>query len=378
MADRGGIRQHVRGCAERYRHGFPLATGKQFHHKHGISERHVHRFLGNGRAGNGGVSHRDTQALGKWRRSYSEHERSPNSRNVGAGSGGDYFPARFPAAFNAQAARAIHRGAGQSASGCARGSGHDLQLKRGVCGGIHGARETIAVLEDSDLYSVTDWNNFRGALGLFGYTSGTLSAIHPPPPSGPTNCLAPGPVGDDFEATLDAEWASAAAPNAMIEVAACANSQVTFGVMIAAQNLVNSSAPPSIMSVSYGECEVANGAAANAAYNSIAQQAVAEGVSVFAAAGDEGAASCDAGSKVATHGIGVSGLASSPYNVAVGGTDFADASQGTEKTYWNAANDAAYGSAASHIPETPWNDTCAGSVMAVYQQFAVGYGRSEE
>jgi len=247
-------------------------------------------------------------------------------------------------------------------------------LNAAFAAGYTGQGETIAVLEDSDLYSVTDWNNFRGALGLFGYTSGTLSAIHPPPPSGPTNCLTPGPVGDDFEATLDAEWASAAAPNATIEVAACANSQVTFGVMIAAQNLVNSSAPPSIMSVSYGECEVANGAAANAAYNSIAQQAVAEGVSVFAAAGDEGAASCDAGSKVATHGIGVSGLASSPYNVAVGGTDFADASQGTEKTYWNAANDAAYGSAVSYIPEIPWNDTCAGSVMAVYQQFAVGYG----
>jgi subtilase family serine protease len=34
---------------------------------------------------------------------------------------------------------------------------------------------------------------------------------------------------DDVEATLDAEWASAAAPDATIEVAACADTATTFG-----------------------------------------------------------------------------------------------------------------------------------------------------
>ncbi len=99
----------------------------------------------------------------------------------------------------------------------------------------------------------------------------------------------------------------------------------------------------------------------NAAYNSAYQQAVAEGVSVFVAAGDEGAASCDRDFNAATHGIGISSSASTPYNVAVGGTDFADTSQGTNNTYWGSTNSATYGSALSYIPEIPWNDSCAGS-----------------
>ena len=96
--------------------------------------------------------------------------------------------------------------------------------------------------------------------------------------------------------------------------------------------------PPPIISISYGECEASNGASANAAYNAAYQQAVSEGISVFVAAGDEGAASCDAGASQATHGIGVSGFASTPYNVAVGGTDFGDTYAGTNSTYWSSTN----------------------------------------
>ena len=112
----------------------------------------------------------------------------------------------------------------------------------------------------------------------------------------------------------------------------------------------------------------------NAAYNSSAQQAVAEGVSMFVASGDEGAASCDGGFSAATHGIGVNSPASTPYNVAVGGTDFGDTYQGTTSTYWGSKNSATYGSALSYIPEIPWNDSCAGSILAVFSGYSVGYG----
>ena len=64
-------------------------------------------------------------------------------------------------------------------------------------------------------------------------------------------------------------------------------------VLIAEQNLINSNAPPQIISISYGFCEAVNGVTQNAAFNSASQQAVAEGVSVFVAAGDAGAATCD-------------------------------------------------------------------------------------
>jgi subtilase family serine protease len=88
------------------------------------------------------------------------------------------------------------------------------------------------------------------------------------------------------------------------------------------QNVINgpSSGLPSVVSISYGEAESANGAAANLAFKNAYAQAVAEGVSIFVSSGDEGAASVDNGN-VSTHGISISGYASTSYNVAVGGLD---------------------------------------------------------
>lgn len=234
--------------------------------------------------------------------------------------------------------------------------------------GITGQGQTIVLIEDTDLYSAADWTTFRSTFGLSGY-SGSLSQTHPDPPSGPSNCGAPGVNADDGEAILDAEYAGAAAPSAAIQMAACADTQTTFGGLIAMQNLISSSAPPAIISVSYGECETVNGAAANAAYNSTYQQAVAEGTSVYVAAGDSGAAACDQNQTAASFGITVSGFASTPYNVAVGGTDFSDTYSGTNATYWNTGNTASYASARSYVPETPWNDSCAGSLLAVYEGY---------
>jgi subtilase family serine protease len=242
--------------------------------------------------------------------------------------------------------------------------------------GISGQGQTIVVIEDTNVYNTADWTTFRKTFGLSGYTSGTFTQVHPAPPSGANNCSNPGVNGDDGEAILDAEWASAAAPSAAIELASCANTRTTFGGLIALVNLINKGTPPAIMSISYGECEAANGAAANAAYSAAYQQAAAEGVSVFVSAGDEGAASCDAGASSATHGIGVSGLASTPYNVAVGGTDFGDTYAGTNGTYWATTNSSTCGSARSYIPEIPWNDSCASVLIASYLGFPVTYGSS--
>jgi subtilase family serine protease len=240
--------------------------------------------------------------------------------------------------------------------------------------GITGKGQTIVVIEDTLLYSTADWNIFRSTFGLAQYSSGTLTTVQPAPASGSNNCDSPGVTTDDGEAILDAEWATAAAPNAAIVVAACADTDVTSGLLVAGQNLVNGSNPPAIISISYGGCEAESGASSNAALNSLYQQAVAEGISVFVAAGDEGAASCDAGQPSATHGIGVSGTASTAYNVAVGGTDFSDVLNGTTATYWSQTNSATYGSALSYIPEMPWNDSCAGSLLAQYEGYATGFG----
>lgn len=238
--------------------------------------------------------------------------------------------------------------------------------------GITGTGQAIVVIEDTNVYSTTDWTTFRSTFGLSKYTSGTFTQIHP------GSCANPGVVaGNDGEAILDAEYASAAAPNAAIELASCADTRTTFGGLIALQNLINASGPPpAIVSISYGECEAENGASANASYNQTYKQAAAEGVSVFVSSGDEGAASCDADRANATHGIGVSGFASTPYNVAVGGTDFSDSYSGTNSTYWNSSNTSTYGSAKSYIPEIPWNDSCASTLIASIEGYSTTYGSS--
>src|SRR5271167_4978874 len=244
--------------------------------------------------------------------------------------------------------------------------------------GISGQGQTIVLIEDTDVFSASDWSTFRQTLGLSGYSSASFTQVHPAPSSGTNNCAAPGVFApNDAEAILDAEWASASAPSAAIEMAACADSGTTFGGLIAIQNLINANTPaPSIMSISYGECETVNGAAANASYNSAYQQAVAEGVSVFVAAGDSGAAGCDNSVAEATHGIAVNAFASTPNNVAVGGTDFSDTYSGTNATYWNSGNTAAFGSAISYVPEIPWNNSCAGALLSAYEGHSQTYGTS--
>src|SRR6267154_4312563 len=242
--------------------------------------------------------------------------------------------------------------------------------------GISGQGQTIVLIEDTDVFNASDWTAFRSTLGLSGYTSASFAQVHPASPSGPNNCGAPGAFApNDAEAILDAEWASASAPSAAIEMAACADTNTTFGGLIAMQNLINDSTPPpSIISISYGQCETVNGAAANAAYNSTYQQAVAEGVSVFVAAGDSGAAGCDNGATEATHGIAVNAFASTPNNVAVGGTDFSDTYSGTNLNYWNSTNTPTFGSAISYVPEIPWNDSCAGQLISNYLGYSPTYG----
>jgi subtilase family serine protease len=236
--------------------------------------------------------------------------------------------------------------------------------------GITGKGQSIVVIEDEDAYSLGDWNSFRKVAGLARtYPYGSISQTHPAPPTGTNNCSDPGDLNDttDDEVAIDMEWASAAAPNAAIQVAVCNDTGATFGGLIALENLLNapgaSTTGPAIVSISYGESESQNGATQNAAYNATYQQGAAEGVSIFVSSGDEGAASSNADGADATRGITVSGFTSTPYNISVGGTDFGDSYAGTSSSYWNAGNTVDYGSAKSYIPEIPWNDSCADTLI---------------
>ncbi len=167
-----------------------------------------------------------------------------------------------------------------------------------------------------------------------------------------------------MEAAIDVEWASAAAPNAALVNAACADT-TQFGGFLALANLLQEAHPPTIVSISYGESESSNGAAENLYINNLYQSAVAEGVSVFVSSGDYDAAMSDGG-RVSTHGIAVSGFTSTPYNISVGGTDFGVAFLGETGSYFSSTNEANFQTALSYVPEIPWNDSCAGILIATY------------
>jgi len=229
--------------------------------------------------------------------------------------------------------------------------------------GITGKGQTIVVVEDTNQYSAGDFTIFRKVMGLSRtYPYGTLTQVNPS--GAAATCSNPGDNSDDTEAAIDVDWATSAAPNAAIVSAACANT-VQFGGFLAIANLLTEATPPKIVSISYGESEPEDGAAENLYINNLYESAVAEGVSVFVSSGDELAAASDNGN-VATHGIAVSGFTSTPYDISVGGTDLAAEPLGELSTYFSSANGANFLTALSYGPEIPWNDSCAGSVVADY------------
>ena len=224
--------------------------------------------------------------------------------------------------------------------------------------GKMGEGRKIALIENSDVYSPADWHTFVNTFGLNIYHP-VFQQVHPGP-----GCIDPGINGADGEATLDAEWATAAAPAALIKLASCSDTLI-FGGFVALQNLLQETPLPDVVSISYGMAESDLGVAYNAYIDSLYMNAGGEGVSVYVAAGDSGAAGNDDHALYASYGINVSGFASTPDNVAVGGTDFEDTYLIKNSTYWNSNNNPlTYGSAKSYIPEIPWNDSCASSLIA--------------
>ena len=130
----------------------------------------------------------------------------------------------------------------------------------------------------------------------------------------------PGLVANDqAESTLDVEWSGAVAPAATVNLVVAQSTAMTDGVDLAAAYIVNHAMAP-VLSVSYGSCEQEMGTAELAFYNELWEQAASEGISVFVASGDAGAAGCSAGSDTVGTEQAVNGLCSSPYSTCVGGT----------------------------------------------------------
>jgi len=220
---------------------------------------------------------------------------------------------------------------------------------------IDGTGVTVAIVGETDI-NPADWTSFWN---MFGVTApkGSLNVIHDGPDPGILQ------DGEEAESDIDTQWSSAAAKGATIDFVVDEATETTLGVDLAAQYIVDTNLAP-VMSESYGACEFFLGTTGNAYYNAIWQQAAAQGISVFLASGDSGSSTCDRGDVGADFGLAVSGFASTPYNVAVGGTDFNDLT--TTASYWNPTNNSNEANARGYIPESTWNGTCTNAETFPY------------
>ena len=220
--------------------------------------------------------------------------------------------------------------------------------------GIDGTGSTIAIVQDSNI-DIQDARTFRNLFGL--------------PPNDPEVILDgpdPGLTGDESEAIIDVSWSGAVAKGAKIKVVVSANTNTTAGVDLSALDIVDNNLA-AIMSESFIECELFAGTAENQFLNALWQQAAAEGITPFVAASDNGSAGCEDFNTAteATTGFAVNAIASTPYDVAVGGTDFLAVLNPTQ--FFSLTNDPkTQASALGYIPELPWNNSCANPVLQFF------------
>lgn len=210
--------------------------------------------------------------------------------------------------------------------------------------GTDGAGTSIAIVARSNI-QLSDVQTFRQIFGL--PTNDPVFIFNGPDP---------GQV-DEVEAALDTQWSGAVAPRATIKLVITGSTFTSDGSDLSMAYIVDHRVAP-IMSSSFGQCEAFLGPMGNAFFNSAYEQAAAEGITVFVSSGDNGAAGCDPPISLfpAQGGLNVNGLASTPFNIAVGGTQFDDA--GRDANFWLPNNRADLSSAIGYVPEKVWNETC--------------------
>jgi subtilase family serine protease len=230
--------------------------------------------------------------------------------------------------------------------------------------GFTGAGVTIAIAAQSDI-DPSVLTTFWSAFGVSGPSFGLPAQQFIPMPV-PNSDPGETKDGNEDEAYLDTEILGALAPGAELILVSATDASM------AAQYAIDLSPSPAILNISFGACESAQGSY-NAAINSMYEQAVAEGITITVSSDDSGVVGCinesDLGvaNDVNSNGFAVNGLASTEYNLAVGGTDFDDLSAATAALYWNTSNQAGtLASVKSHVPEMVWNDSCANPVYAAY------------
>ena len=226
-------------------------------------------------------------------------------------------------------------------------------IKPVYAAGITGAGQTIAIVSASNI----DLSLVQAYHALFSLGAALPVAV--------VDGEDPGQNAAATEAYLDVEMASSVAPGATVLLYTSAGTALTDGLSLAALRAVEDD-QAGLISVSYGACEAQLGQSGNAFWNALWEQAAAQGQSVFVAAGDGGSAGCDDfdAQQEAFAGLAVNGIASTPYNVAVGGTDFyySQYAAGSAAVaaqlagFWSSTTASPAVSLKKAVPEQAWND----------------------
>jgi len=232
--------------------------------------------------------------------------------------------------------------------------------------GIDGTGQSVAIVARNNI-NLSDVQIFRIAFGL--PVNDPQIILDGPDPG---NLAGP----EESEADLDVEWSGAIAPKATIKFVVSASTNSTDGVDLSSLYIVDNNLAP-VLSASFGQCEQTLGQAENTFFNNLWEQAAAQGITAVISSGDNGPAGCDNANEFtpASQGLAVNGLASTPFNSAVGGTQFNE--NGADSTYWSATNGPNQSSALGYIPENVWNESCADpNVCGVASLFASSGGAS--
>jgi kumamolisin len=203
-----------------------------------------------------------------------------------------------------------------------------------------GKGEKIALIELGGGYVDADIKAFFASLNL------PTPAVSSVSVDGASNTPLLDP-GADTEVALDIEVAGAAAPSSAIVVYFAPNTDAGFlqAILAAVHDPVNK---PSIMSISWGGAESTWTAQQMTAMDEVFQSAAAVGISVFSAAGDDGA-----NDNVNDGKAHVDFPSSSPFVTACGGTTLVLSNGARQESVWNDGDGSATGGGISDFFPIP-------------------------
>lgn len=200
--------------------------------------------------------------------------------------------------------------------------------------GFNGNGQSLVIVGQTRI-NLSDIEKYRSSYGLPANDPKTILVANSPDPGVSSKDL--------DEADLDLELSGAVARNATILYV------YSTDVIQSVQYAIDQNLAP-VISQSYGSCELETPNSDALAFQQMAQQANAQGITWLAAAGDSGGADCDDSQNP---GLAVDLPGSVPEVTSLGGTEFVEGSG----QYWRATNTSSGESVISYIPETTWNDS---------------------